>query len=401
MANTILTISQITREAIRLWKNSNAFLMNIDTQYDDAFARTGAKIGTALRIRLPNDYTVRSGATATPQDTTEKNTTLTLATQKGVDVSFSSVERTMQLDDYSKRVLRPAVNNLAGAVAADIMSGAEGGVSNMAGNITSQVVSTPTATTYLTAGAVLSTYSSPMNDRKIVNSQFTEARVIAGLAGLFNPAPAISKQYETGIMKSALGFEWMMDQTTLVHVSGTFTAGTINGASQSGLTMTTNATTGTLKVGDIVTIDGVNSVNRITKQDTGQLAQFVLTAAALTAATSLSLYPAVIGPSGGNPVAYQTVASLPADAAAIRLVATGTYRKNFAFVPEAITMATADLELPRGVHEAARQSYDGISIRMITAYAVLTDAFITRMDILYGYLFVRPEWAVVIPDVVP
>ena len=61
-------------------------------------------------------------------------------------------------------------------------------------------------------------------------------------------------------------------------------------------------------------------------------------------------------------------------------------------------MATADLELPRGVHEAARESFDGISMRMVTAYNVTNDQFLTRLDILYGYLWVRPEWAVVIAD---
>ena len=122
MSNTLLTINMITREAVRLWVNTNSFLQHIDTQYDDQFAVTGAKIGQSLRIRLPNDYTVRSGPVAQPQDTAETNTTLTLATQKGVDVSFNSVERTMSLDDYSKRILAPAVNNLVGAVAADIMN---------------------------------------------------------------------------------------------------------------------------------------------------------------------------------------------------------------------------------------------------------------------------------------
>ena len=137
MSNTILTINMITREAVRLWVNTNSFLQHIDTQYDDQFAVTGAKIGQSLRIRLPNDYTVRTGPVAQIQDTAETSTTLTLATQKGVDVSFNSVERTMSLDDYSKRILAPAVNNLVGSVAADVMSGVEGGVSNLVGNFDS------------------------------------------------------------------------------------------------------------------------------------------------------------------------------------------------------------------------------------------------------------------------
>ena len=71
-----------------------------------------------------------------------------------------------------------------------------------------------------------------------------------------------------------------------------------------------------------------------------------------------------------------------------------------AFVPEAITMATADLELPKGVHEAARENYDGISLRMVTAYNIATDQYITRLDILYGSLFIRPEWCVAVADAV-
>ena len=77
----------ITREAIRLWKNTNAFLQNIDTQYDDYYAQSGAKIGSNLRIRLPNDFVVTTGPGASVQDTAEQSVTLVLATQKHVDVS--------------------------------------------------------------------------------------------------------------------------------------------------------------------------------------------------------------------------------------------------------------------------------------------------------------------------
>lgn len=401
MSNSLLTIDMITREAVRLWKNSNAFLQNIDQQYDDSFAKTGAKIGTALRIRLPNDFTVRSGAAASVQDTTEQSTSMVLATQKGVDVSFSSVDRTMSLDDYSERILAPSINNLAGAVAADIMSGAEGGVCNFVSNVDgSSNIINPTAATFLNAGALLNTNSAPLGRRKIVNDPFTEARSVATLSGLFNPVADISRQYATGMMQQALGFDWLMDQTVIKHTGGSFTAGTVNGASQTGLTLVTNAITGTLKKGDIITVANVNAVNRITKQSTGAGRQFVVTADVATAATSIPIYPAIVPPVGGNPVQYQTVDSSPANAAAITLVSPAgvTYRKNIAFAPEAVTMATADLELPEGVHERARESFDGCAMRMVTAYNISTDQFITRLDILYGYLYVRPEWAVVVAD---
>jgi len=409
MANSLLTINMITREAVSLWKNSNEFLKNINTQYDDSFAQTGAKIGTSLRIRLPNDYTVRTGAAVQVQNTNEQNTTLTVATQKGVDLSFSSAEQTMSLDDFSERILAPAINNLTGAVAADVMSGvdAQGPCNFVANTDSSSNVISPNSTTYLLAGAILGRNSAPMANRLIINGLTTEARVVASLSGLLNPSRAIGKQYEDGVMARALGFDWYSDQTVLSHTTGTYSAGNVLGADQTGTSVTTSAITGTLTAGDIITFSGVNAVNRITKQDTGVLRQFIVTAAVSNGGTSIPIYPAIVPPFGGNPVQYQTVTASPANGATISVagVATpgvaATYVKNFAYVPEAVTMATADLELPRnGVIEAAREQMDGISLRIIQQYVIGTDQSITRLDVLYGYLWVRPEWAVVVADTV-
>ena len=109
MTNSLLTIDMITRFATRLWKNQNPFLRNIDTQYDPQFAVEGAKIGSSVRIRLPNEYTTRDGAAASVQDTQEQKVTLNLSTQSGVDVAFTTVERTLSLDDYQERVLMPKI----------------------------------------------------------------------------------------------------------------------------------------------------------------------------------------------------------------------------------------------------------------------------------------------------
>jgi hypothetical protein len=405
VANTILTIGMITREAIRLWKNSNAFLQNVDTQYDKDFAQSGAKIGGALRIRLPNDYVVTTGPALSTQDTAEQSTTLVLATQKHVDMSFSTADRALSLDDYSRRVLAPAVNNLAGAVAMDMMGGAEGGICNLVANQDMQGnLLSPIASTVLNAGAALDMNSCPDGDRKIVDSPKTDARVTASLAGLFNPVERISEQYITGRMREALGFIWMKDQTTISHTTGTLAQGsaTVNGAGQTGMQLQVNALAGTLNVGDIVTIAGVYQVNRITKQSTGDLRQFVVTANVPAGATQVPLYPAIVPAQAGQPVQYQTVTASPVNGAALNqasgIAPSTTYRKNFAYAPEAVTLATADLELPQGVHEAARDEFDGVSMRMVTDYFIGTDQLITRLDVLYGYLWIRPEWACVIAD---
>jgi hypothetical protein len=207
-------------------------------------------------------------------------------------------------------------------------------------------------------------------------------------------------------MYDALGFIWMKDQTTINHTNGALAQGsaTVNGANQTGLSLTVNALANGLNIGDIITIAGVNAVNRITKASTGELRQFAVTANVAAGATSIPIYPALIPPSGGQQVQYQTVTASPANNAAVSpaltLSASTTYRKNFAYAPEAVTLATADLEIPQGVHEAAREEFDGISMRMVTDYFIGTDQLITRLDVLYGYLWIRPEWACVVADAI-
>jgi hypothetical protein len=393
----------ITREAVRLWVNTNSFLQHIDTQYDDQFAITGAKIGQSLRIRLPNDYTVRTGPVAQIQDTAETSTTLTLATQKGVDVSFNSAERTMSLDDYSKRILAPAVNNLVGAVAADVMSGVEGGVSNLVGNFDAAGnLLRPTLDTWLQAKALLSLRSAPTDNRKFILDPVSMARTVQSLSGLLNPATEISEQYRKGEVYNAIGFDWFEDQTVIKHTTGTYVVGvspTVNGANQTGTSINVTIGASSFTVGDIITFAGVNAVNRITKVTTGELQQFVVTS---YAGGVLGIYPAIVPPSGGSTVQYQTVTASPANGAAINsLTLTGqVYRKNIAFIPDAVTMATADLEMPKNMQEVARERMDGVSLRMVTGFDIKSDQFITRLDVLYGYLWVRPEWAVVVADII-
>lgn len=406
MANSLLTISMITRESLRLFKNTNSFIQHIDKQYDDSYAVVGAKIGSALRIRLPNDYTVRTGAAAQPQDTTEQSTTLTLATQKGVDLAFTSADRTLSLDDFSRRILAPAVNNLVGDIAATIMSGAAAGVANYVANTdVGGNVLAPTAFTWLSAGALLDQRSAPNMNRMAVLNPFTMAKTVGSLAGLLNPAPRISQQYEDAEIKAGLGLTWFKDQTIPTQTGSAYAgASTVNGAGQTGLSVEVSAVAGGLNVGDIVTFAGVNMVNRVTKEDTGALMQFVVTAAVANNGTSVSIYPAIVPPVvvGGvtTKVQYQTVTASPANGASMLMVnpASTTYRKNLVFVPEAVVMASADMELPQGVADASRDRYDDVSMRLVSQYDIRDDVFFTRLDVLFGYLWIRPEWVVAVAD---
>lgn len=421
MANGLLTTSKITREAVRLFVNSNMFIRKVDRQYDDEFGKKGEKIGSQLRLRLPNDYTVTKGPAASVQDTTEQQTVLTLATQAHVDVSFATVDLLLSLDDFSERILDPAMNNLAGQVAVDVMSVTEagtialpsnapsapltattGGACNLAYNVDgSGNLIAPTASTLLDAGALLDMNSARANKRNLTLDPRSQARVVGSLTGLLNPSTAISEQYRSGQIKSGLGFESIfMDQTVIKHTSGTLTTTTTSSAGQTGYSVAVAALGGTLKTGDIITIQGVNAVNRVTKQTTGELRQFVVTSDVAQGATSIPIYPAITPPVGGNAVQYQTVTKSPDNGATVTLLLRNqTYRKNVAYAPEAITMVTGDLPLPKNV-DAARAQYDGVSMRMVTQYQVGTDQEISRVDVLYGALAVRPEWMSIVADAI-
>jgi len=406
MANTFLTASMITREALRLFKNTNLFLRNVDTQYDDQFAREGAKIGDTLRIRLPNDYTVRSGRVAVPQDTTERQVPLTVSSQKGVDLGFNSAELALSMDDFSNRYILPAVNALAGGVAVDLMSATEAFPNlTFKGRNTadsSGTIVTPDSAAWLDAGAMLDMTSTPRVNskgmRKAILDPRTQARTVDSMSGLFNNAQKIGDQFKSGEMGvNTLGLDWGMDQTVLKHTNGSYTAGAVNGASQTGSNLTVTGITGTFKKGDVIVIAGVFGVNPVTKQSTGELRQFAVTADVAAAATVIPIYPAI---TPGN-VAYGTVTASPASGALITLVggAGVTFRKNFVMDPMAITLATADLPLPKNMDMAGRETYDGISMRFLRGFDITNDVFISRLDILYGYCAPRPEFGTAVADI--
>lgn len=406
MSNSFLTASMITREALRLFKNTNLTLRTVDTQYDSQFARDGAKIGDTLRIRLPNDYIVRSGKVAVPQDTNERQVALAVATQKGVDLGFSSAELALSMDDFSDRYILPAVNALAGGVALDLMSVTEG-FSNLTfkGRNTADstgTIASPDSAAWLDAGALLDMTGTPRVNskgmRKAVLDPRTQSRTVDSMSGLFNNAQKISDQYKTGEMGvNTLGMDWGMDQTVIKHTNGTYSAGAVNGASQTGSSLTVTGITGTFNKGDIIVIAGVYGVNPVTKQSTGELRQFTVTANVAAAATTIPIYPAI---TPGN-VAYGTVTASPASGALITLVggAGVTFRKNFVMDPMAISMASADLPLPKNMDMAGRENYDGISMRFLRGFDVTNDVFISRLDILYGYVSPRPEWACCVADI--
>ena len=397
MANNLLTIDMITRKCLEIFENNLVISRNCNKEYDDSFAVEGAKIGSTLRIRLPDRALVTDGAALQVQDDNEQFTTLTVSDQKHIGINFTSAELTMQLDDFAERVLKPRVSQLASSVDADVAN-AYKSIFNTVGT----PGTTPaTALVLLQAQQKLNESAAPMSPRYATVNPAANAGLVNGLSGFFNPVGTISRQFKTGMMgEGVLGYDEMnMSQSIVNHTTGS-RAGTIlvneTVSTQGQATITLDGFTSntTVTVGDVFTMAGVYAVNPQTRLSTGSLQQFVVTAAQ-TAATADMVNMAISPPMYTAANALATIDAFPADNAAVTFVGTAStvYPQNLVYHKNAITLATADLLLPQGVDMASRQVHNGISMRIVRQYDINNDRMPCRVDVLYGFSTIRPPMA--------
>jgi hypothetical protein len=399
VANSFLTITQVTYEALRLFLNNLSFTRLVDTSYSKQYGNAGKKIGDTLQIRLDSRFVGTVGATYAPEDIIDRQVPLTINTQRGVHLGFTSKDFALSLDDFSERYLKAAMATLANQIDLDGLT-----LYKTIPNATGTPGTIPnTLATYLNAGAVLSDNAAPLDeDRALVINPWMNATIVNALSGLFNDQNQVGKQYVRGRMGTAAGFDWYIDQNVNVHTVGPL-GGTplVNGATQTGSTLITDGWTAAaaarLKKGDVITIAGVFHVNPQSKViSPGQLQQFTVTADLSSDGSgnaTIPIYPAITT-SG----AYQTVTASPADNAAITVLGAASTNtpQGIAFHKMAFALVSVPLPEPNGVHmvRTATDPASGISIRILQDYDHSTDQIVTRAEVLYGWGTVRPEWAV-------
>lgn len=397
MSNTLLTSSMIAKESLRLLKNNLVFARSVYRKFDKEW-QGDRKIGDTVNIRLPAQYTVRSGKAISIQNHTDRVVALTLDSQKGVDVEFSSKDLALNLQDFSKQVLEPQIVQLANTIDFDGLS-----LYYKIPNAVGTPGTIPTAVkTYAQAGSKMDNEACPQDGRRsIVLDSLAQVEIIDAQKALFQSAEQIKRQYERGLMGTAAGFDWSMSQNVPVHTVGPL-GGTPLVSADSADGDTTLATKGwtssaasRLKKGDVFTIGSVYAVNPLTKQSTTQLRQFVVTADFSSDGSgngTVSIYPAI-----QSTGAYQNVDSLPLTNAAITVLGAASTKSpsHIAYHRDAFALATAELPLPKGMDMASRMSDpdSGLSIRFVRGFDIANDMFISRLDVLYGWAVIRPEFA--------
>jgi hypothetical protein len=393
----------VTREVLRVAHESCAFIATTDRQYDDSFGRTGAKIGTALRVRKPNQYTRTKGSRVMDvQDQSEVSQSITVATQDHVDMRFNSVELALSIDDFSTRYIEPAVKTLVSGIESDYLAASTKATYNVAG----------------TAGTAITTLQVPGDARTKLNRglapkdqnraiQFdsgTMAGLVNGMAAYFNPSGAISKQFTEGLVARTAMADYYENERIWTMANGSDVTGTTDSTglgtaaadgSYNTIDMHTTVAVAAQTVGEVFTIAGVYACHPETKAAYPALQQFTITAIG----ASLSTVSPTIYLSGPRQNVCSSAGALLTtttfNSATLTFVgsASTNYPMGLMYHKEAFQFVTADLPIMDDASKCVRRVQDGLSMRVWQASDIRNDEQLMRIDILYGFASLRPEWA--------
>lgn len=398
--NTLLTNDIILKSAMMHLENSTVMLKLVDHDFEPEFASGGAKAGDTIRLARPIRGQVREGATMQAQDITEGRDTLTVASQIGADLEFTSKDLTLSVDKFEDRIIKPQMIKLANYLDVKIMT--------ELANKTYNWVGTP--------GQVIDSYAdfakgpqrldecSAPDERVAVLSPGDHWSLVPTVAGLY-----IQDTAKTALTKAKLpmvgNVDMYMSQNVIAHTNGNWASGTVevnNGtlsttyaAAKDTWEMTLSidgltANTGTVLKGDVFTIEGVYAVNTITGEALDFLQQFVVKED--ETANSSGEADVVITPPIITSGPYKTCSTAAVDGADITFKGTKatSYRQNVVFNKNAITVATPPMVKPQGAAWCEVRTYKGVSLRLIQGYDGINDKPWWRFDMLYGVKCYQP-----------
>jgi hypothetical protein len=399
--------SIIAKMGAKMFADQVQFIKSIDKEDVSTFGSyNGYQAGDTINISKPARFTMGTSAdiTSTIQDVVEEKVPLALDKQRNVPVALTSAEiaTDLALKSWAKRILEPAVSGLAQGVESEVLGLAKNAVFNSVGTAGSTVFD---ARTFLSANQKIDEMACPdFENRFVLINPAANTSSVDNLKGLFNPNTDLARQYRSGYMGDGLGFTALRNNMLPLHTNGNDVTGVAvessvltpaTGATQLGVDGLT-ADTGTVTAGSVFTIAGVNAVHPITKANLGYLQQFTVTANATANSSgqaTLSITPTIYSSASGS---LQNVSALPADEAALVFVGVAStgYIQNLAYHKSAFRFVSVPLVMPDGVDMVGQETVDGITMRVLRDYNSLTDKMILRLDVLYGFCAVRPEWAV-------
>lgn len=399
MSNSLQVITMITNESMRIAHEKATFISSINRQYDDSYAKKGGKIGSALRIRKPNEYEVTTASRAMDaQDQSESYETVTMASQYHVDMHFTSDELTLSIDELSSRYIDPAVSRLVSKIEADVIQSVTKDVYNVTGTAGTALANSGDLAAFTNARARINQGLAPTENRSLQLDSVQMGAVVNGSKALFHPDNQVKKAFVEGYYGRAMGANWYENERILTHTVGsdvTVNTSASAAVTDGGTNITMNSTDGNINKGDVFTVAGVYACHPETKQSLGYLQQFVATAASTGAVT---VSPATVLTGAKQNVCSASGAQLATtdfNSKTMTFVGSAglSYRQALMYHKDAFTFVSADLPIMDDAHKCQRLTKDGFSLRVWQASDIVNDRLLMRIDCLFGYATIRPAWA--------
>jgi len=397
-SNIFQNESLIAKTVLSEFENNLVMARTINRQFEDTYNNN---TGVTINIRKPTRYVVTSNADITTdlQAIQQRVVPLTIQFRDVVAMTVTSQQLALNLDDFTRECITPAMLQLANKVDSRIYDSSLSiynytGTAGTAPNSFSVVNS---ARTKLTALGVRT------DPRYLMFSVNDGGAVSDGLSSQFNYARFNQEILDKGVIGNMAGFDMYEVQNNITSIRSSIPDGTTIGTpvvdinSVSGdtiiamLGLTPNIT-GILNKGAVFSVAGVGAVNPIDRKPTGQPMNFVVTEDANSDSVGfsrVSIAPTIIF--DGGP--YVNVTALPTVGAAITVQ--GSHTLNVAYHPEAFTMAM--IKLPEFNEAGAYMktmvdTKSKVSIRMTKQYQIIPDLLIVRFEVLYG-VECFPEYA--------
>ncbi|RAI28422.1 P22 phage major capsid protein family protein [Rhodoplanes serenus] len=409
MPNSIITTSIFAKAAVRILENELVFARNVYRGLESEFDKrvNGYEVGDTVSIRKPTAFTYRSGNVASPQDIVEGKTSVTIDQQGGFDFQISSKDLTLNIGEIADRVIKPGmvvVANQIDMAVASLYKDIPNWVGTP-GNVISSFDAFSKGPERLDLGAV------PTDDRMAALSPSDHRSLRASQTALYMQDVAKSA-YRKGRIGEIDDVETYKSQNVQTHTVGPLGgAPAVNGANQNvtytavkdsagvpgGQTLITNGWTAAaaarVKKGDVFTIANVFDINPVTKAVLPHLKQFVVTADGASDAggnLTLSISPAII-----TTGAFANVSAAPANGALLTFRGTANtgYAQNMIWNKNAFGLCVVPMVKPPGAVDVARESYKGLSVRVIPFYDGTNDWSTWRVDVLWGIKTLDPRLA--------
>jgi hypothetical protein len=368
MPNTFLTPQIIAMEALAILKNNLVMADLVHSDYSSEFV----KVGDTITVRKPAVLVAKDFAgNSDVQDLVEEGVAVKMERFKDISVKLTSKQETLELKDFARQVIEPAMVALAEQIDSDLANFAFGASVGAIGAASA----TPTSLADIAnAAKYLDNVKAPVVDRHLVMSPDHKYRY-----ALTNNLSYVNYAGDNATLREALlgrifALNTYMDQNmpkSSAAVSGTV-KGVISVASGTANNVTLSAglpADGTLKIGDGFIFGGI-------------LYRFVADH------TLTSGGKANVAVSPNFPAGVSVAVSVPV----VRNSSSVAFHRNaFAFV-------NRPLDLPMGAARAAIANGEGMSVRVVYGYDQVTKQDTISFDIIYGIAALRPELAVRIYD---